>query len=122
LMFLQRHRRIQGLNGFCRIRLALHLENYLREKARSNQQLGGRIKGSSRLTEADRIDVRREIARVAGVSVGNVSKVKRILSGAIPEVLFALTAGEISINWAWLLVRGAPPDQQEVLDRYLQAK
>jgi len=122
LMFLQRHRRIQGLNAFCRIRVALHLEADLREKARSNQQLGGRNKGSSRLTEAGRVDVRRETARVAGVSVGNVSKVKRILSGAITEVLFALTAGEISINWAWLLVRGAPQDQQEVLERYLQAK
>jgi len=122
VLFLQRHRRIPGLNAFCRISLALELEPYLRQKARSNQQLGGRMKGSSILTKAECVDVRREIARVAGASPGNVSKVKRILASAAPALLAALMADEVSINWAWLLVREPAQDQQEALDSYRQTK
>ncbi len=75
---LYRHQRVQGLNAFCRILLALDLEPWLREQARLNQSDGGRTKGSSILTEAERVDVRSEIAASAGVSVGNVTKVKQI--------------------------------------------
>jgi hypothetical protein len=77
-LLLQRHRRSAGLNAYCRILLALDLERSLREQARSNQRTGGLSKGSSNLTEAYRLDVRHEIARVAGVSAGNVTKVKKI--------------------------------------------
>ena len=70
---LQKHRRSNGLNDFSRILLALELEPWFKEKARSNQRAGGRNKGSSKLTEAERLDVRSEIAAAAGVSVGNVS-------------------------------------------------
>jgi hypothetical protein len=59
---LHKHRRSNGLNDFCRILLAMDLEPWFREKARSHQQAGGRNKGSSKLTEAGRLDVRREIA------------------------------------------------------------
>ena len=47
------------------------------ETARQNQRVGGQNKGSSTLPEADRLDVRFAIASTAGVSVGNVSKVKQ---------------------------------------------
>src|SRR5205085_67717 len=73
---LQRHRRAYALNDFCRILLALDLEPWFKEKARSSQQAGGQDKGSSKLTKAERLDVRSEIAAAAGVSAGNVSKVK----------------------------------------------
>jgi hypothetical protein len=52
-----------------------------------NWLAGGQNKGSSKLTEAERLDVRREIAAAAGVSVGNVSKVKRLKVTAHPELL-----------------------------------
>ena len=99
---LRRHRRSNGLNDCCRILLALDLEPWLKDKARSNQRTGGQNKGSSNLTEANRLDVRREIACAAGVSVGNVTKVKQLLKTAHPEVLEALRAGEISIHRASL--------------------
>jgi hypothetical protein len=56
------------------------------------------------LTEADKVDVRAEIAAAAGVSGGNISKVKSLLSDAIPDVLEALREGEVSIHRAstWL--------------------
>jgi hypothetical protein len=42
------------------------------------------------LTEAGRLDVRNEIARIAGVSVGNVTKVKQLTTTAHLDILKAL--------------------------------
>jgi hypothetical protein len=89
------------MNDFVRILLALDLEPWFKEKARSNQQAGGRSKGSSKLTEAERLDVRSEIAAAAGVSVGNVSKVKQLIMTAQPELVQALRSREVSIRRAW---------------------
>jgi hypothetical protein len=99
---LQKHRRSNGLNDFTRILLALELELWFKEKARSNQRSGGLNKGSSNLTEADRLDVRAGIAAAAGVSVGNVTKVKQVIMIASPELQEALRNGELSIHRAWL--------------------
>src|SRR5712692_2813493 len=52
---LQMHRRSNGLNAFSRILLAQELEPWFREKARSNQRAGGQNKGSSNLTEAEKL-------------------------------------------------------------------
>jgi hypothetical protein len=110
---LQKHRRSNGLNPFSRILLALELESWLREQARSNQQAGGQNRGSSKLSEADRLDVRARIAAAAGASAGNVSKVKHLLSAAQPELLQALREGEVSIHRAslWLLAPATQLDQ-----------
>lgn len=104
LWLIQKHQRSSRLNDFNRIVLALELEPWFKSRARSNQRLGGQIKGSSSLTEADKVDVRAEIAAAAGVSVGNISKVKGLISNAIPDVLEALRDGEVSIHRAssWL--------------------
>jgi len=98
---LLRHCRSNGLNDFCRIRLALDLEPCFKEKALSHQRLGGRMKGSSNLTEDAAVDVRKKIATAAAVSVGNVTKVKQLIGTAHPELLEALRAGEVSIHRAW---------------------
>jgi hypothetical protein len=92
---LQKHRRSNGLNDFSRILLALDLEPWFKEKARSNQRAGGHNKGSSKLTEAERLDVRSEIAAAAGVSVGNLSKVKQLMMTAQPELLQPLRSREV---------------------------
>ena len=60
---LERHRRSNGLNDFIRILLALELEPWLKNKARLNQQIGGQDKGSSKLTEAETVDVRDRFRR-----------------------------------------------------------
>lgn len=52
---IRSHQRFAGFNDFDRILLALELEPLFREQARSNQQLGGQLKGSSNLSEADRL-------------------------------------------------------------------
>jgi hypothetical protein len=115
---LQRHRRSNGLNNFCRILLALELEPCSRERALSNQRLGGQNKGSSRLTDAERVDVRREIADAAGVSLGNVTKVKQLVGTAYYELLEALRSGEISIHRAWKWRMESPERQIDALRSY----
>ena len=119
---LERHRRSSGLNDFIRILLALELEPWLKNKARLNQQIGGQDKGSSKLTEAETVDVRSEIASVAGVSVGNVSKVKQLIGTAPPELVTALRNGEIRIHRAWLWSRESPQKQREELWIYQSKK
>jgi hypothetical protein len=115
---LQKHRRSTGMNDFVRILLALDLEPWFKEKARSNQQAGGRSKGSSKLTEAERLDVRSEIAAAAGVSVGNVSKVKQLIMTAQPELVQALRSREVSIHRAWGWSKASPEQQREELRFY----
>jgi hypothetical protein len=112
---IHRHSRSRGMNAFNRIVLALDLEQALRERARSNQQAGGQNKGSSSLTEADKLDVRSEIAALAGVSVGNVAKVKQLARTAHPAVVQALRNEEISIHRAWLWSKESQNEQQEAL-------
>jgi hypothetical protein len=107
---IQTHRRTSGLKDFVRILLALELETWFQAQARSNQKRGGQMKASSNLTEADKLDVRSEIAAVAGVSTGNVSKAKQLLLHAHPELLRALHEGEVSIHRAWIWLQ--KPAQQ----------
>ena len=112
---LERHLGSNRLNDFCRILLARELEPWFKKKALANQTAGGENKGSSKLTEAERVDVTAKIAEAADVSVGNISKVKQLLMTAIPEILQALRRREISIHRAWLLSKEPPANQREEL-------
>lgn len=101
---LQNHCRPEWLNDFSRIQLALDLEPWFQEKARINQSNGGKNKGSSKLTEDRRIDCRKQIAALASVSTGNVTKVKQILdSPRALRLTETLRPSEISIHRAWTL-------------------
>jgi hypothetical protein len=114
---LQKLRPSRGVNNFCRILLALELEHGLKHRAHANQRHGGLRKGSSNLTEAERLDVRSEIAAAAGVSTGNVNKVKQILTDARPELILALRTSEVSIHRAWCWLK-EPDRQAEHLDLF----
>ena len=76
VVLVRKHRRSQGMNDFIRIVLALDIEPYLKDQAFLNRQAGGRLKGLSKLTQAQKVNSRAEVAQV---SVGNVHKVKYIL-------------------------------------------
>jgi hypothetical protein len=115
LWLLHLHCRSDGLNQFCRILLAQELEYPTRARALSNQKRGGRNKGLSMLTEAERVDVRSRIAARARASVGNVSKVQQLTLTAIPELLAALRNRGVSINRGWLLSKKSPPQQVKEL-------
>jgi len=106
LRLIRSHQRSVGFNEFIRILLALELEPWFRQQAKMNQVCGGRLKGSSNLTEAQLIDVRARVAKAAGVSTSNVSSVKKIVSTGIPEIITALKRRETTIHrasqWAGL--------------------
>jgi ParB-like chromosome segregation protein Spo0J len=102
---IRRNRKGNSFNDFTRTLLALELEPSLRERARFNQKVGGQNKGSSNLPEAQKLDVRSEIAKIAGVSVGNVTKVKKLLHEGSVELQDAVRQGELSIHRAWLSLR-----------------
>jgi hypothetical protein len=113
-VILNKHRRSAGWNDYNRIRMAARLKDVVRRRARANQQAGGHLKGSSKLTEAN---VRKEIATAAGVCEGNVTKVDQ-LCNADPEVLKALATGEIRIHRAWLWRQLARQQQRERLRQH----
>jgi len=98
---IQHHRASEGLNDFCRIVMALELEPCFRERSRRAGPTTGAKKPSSNLTNDEHRDVRKAIARVAGVSTGNVTKVKQLLSTVIQETRGRLLWGEVSIHRAW---------------------
>jgi len=81
---IQSHSPSKGFNGFSRCLLALDLEPSLQERARVNQQIGGQGKSSSHLTEAQKLDVRSEIAAVASVSTRSLTK-ETSRSGCTPH-------------------------------------
>jgi hypothetical protein len=113
-MILNKHRRSPGWNDYSRIRMASRLKDGFRKLARSNQQAGGRFKGSSNLTQAS---VRKQIADAAGVCEGNVNKYDQLLNSE-PRVRDALARGEIRIHRAWLWRRLSAQQQQEELRLY----
>jgi hypothetical protein len=110
LWIIQHSRRDQDLNPYHRIVLALDYDPSFRERARENQRLGGQFKGSTTLPEAQAIDCRREIARLAGVSEGTLAKVRRLLQVGCPELLEALREEEVSIHRASVWLRN--PEKQ----------
>lgn len=75
-------------------------------------------KGSPKLTEAETVDVRQEIAAAAGVSVGTLSHVKQPLQTVDPAVRQALSNGEIKINRAWRWSKESRSCQRESLRFY----
>jgi len=102
-------------NDFIRIRLALKLEGALQQRALTNMQTGGKYKGSATLPKAAQIDVRGQIAAIAGAGGRNVSKVKEILDKGHPRILGELANGSISINRAHQFCRLPFAKQLEAL-------
>ena len=120
LFMLDKDRRSDRLNDFCRILLALQLAPHWRARARQHQAGAGKL--PSKLTKAGPIDVRAKIARAAGVGAGNVTKVTQLLETATPEVREALRRGEIRIHRAWQWRQLEPDRQNEQLHQYRHRK
>ena len=98
---IERHSTSNRLNAFCRIMLALRLEPYFRAWTQRQQRAERAHARTSNLTNPDRVDVRADIAKVAGVSTGNVTKVKQLLDTVIPATRDQLRQGAVSIHKAW---------------------
>src|SRR5581483_2692697 len=107
-----------GLNDFACIRLALTKEPYFEQKARENMCVGGKYKGSTNLSRADHVEVRRRVADLAHTGVGNVAKVKAILQSCHPAIVAALEHGVLSIHRAWLWCKLPKSQQKEEFARW----
>jgi hypothetical protein len=116
ILFHYRSRR--GWNNFVRIRLALTLEPLVCQKALDNMRAGGKQKGLANLPDLERIDVRQQIATVAGVGARNVGNVKTILQVAHPRIIEALTDGTLTINGAVQFCKSPRNEQLEQLIRH----
>jgi hypothetical protein len=112
------HRTRRRWNSFVLIRLALTLEPHFQQKALDNMRTGGKFKGSTNLSKADRIEVRREIANAAGTGTGNVDKVKAILRSAHPNIIAALQNGSLRIHRAWKWRKFPKSQQKEEFANY----
>jgi len=95
------HRPSSGLSLFSRIAMARDLAKSFKGKALQHQHAGGKSKGSSKLTEAQKVEVRKELAAAAGVSVGTLSHALEVLKNGDQEIVRALCNGEIKIDRAW---------------------
>jgi hypothetical protein len=119
---LTHHQRRTGWNDFIRIRLALTLEPHLQQRAVDNMRAGGRFKDSANLPEARHIDVREEIASVAGVCSRNVSDVKALLKVAHPRLIEALKDSTLRIYRATQFCKLPRAQQLEEFVRYSEER
>jgi hypothetical protein len=115
---LRYHQPRHAWNAFVRISMALRLKFDLQQRALDNMRAGGKCKGSTNLPKADRVDVRHEIAKLAGTGTGNVSEVEAIVARAHPNILVALQNGLLSIHQAWKWCKLSKTQQKEEFARY----
>lgn len=116
------HRPSKGFTGYCRSLLALDLEPRLRERARLNQQIGGQKKEASNLTEAQKIDSRSEMAVIANISTGSLTKAKQVAIDGAVVIQDATRSGEISVHRAWQWSRLPHQRQREQLEEFRSRK
>jgi hypothetical protein len=104
----------RNLSPYERTRLALRLEEAIKERAKANM-VKGTNQHSPKQNSAEAsnpIETREEIAKLAGVSRDTVDKVKQIEKSAAPEIKEALANGEISINKAHLTVKAKKEEEE----------
>ena len=90
----------RNLSNFQRASLALEMKPMLAEQAKLNQGTRTDIcqKSDKGLTP---IDVKKELAKEAGVSHDTIAKVEKILAVANEDIKAQVLAGEVSINEAY---------------------
>jgi hypothetical protein len=123
LQFIISHHQPQsGWNKYIRICLTLKLEPYFQQRARDNMRAGGKYKGLANLPEAQHINVRQEIARVAGVGARSVSNIKTIREIAHPRLEEALRDGTLTIDRAIQFCKLPRAEQLEQFIRYSEER
>ena len=119
---LTHHQPWRGWNAFVRIRLAMTLTPHFQQRALDNMRTGGKYKGSADLPEAQHIDVREQIAGIAGAGARNVGNVKVILKYAHPRLIDALRDTRLTINRAIQLCKLPRSEQLEQFIRYCEER
>ncbi len=97
---LTHHQARRGWNAFVRTCLALTVKPLFQKRAIDNMRAGGKYKGWANLPEVQTIEVRQEVANVAGVSARTVTNVETLLKLAHPRLKQALQDATLTINRA----------------------
>ena len=109
----------RNLSNYQRSVLALELEEVFSKKAKENQQGGqGGVLLKQKSAEANPIETRKELSKVASVSHDTISKVKKIQEKAPQEVKAKLATGEVSINAAYKEIK--KEEKKEQRDKKIQ--
>lgn len=110
----------RNLTPFNRTELALQMESTIAEMAHQNKSAyGGNQHQSghlSNLTEVQPVNTRKELARIAETSAGNIYKVKQVLNDAPDAIKDKARSGDISIHRASLLSNAMKAQPQPVID------
>jgi hypothetical protein len=123
LAFILDHHQMQrGWNDFVRIRLVLTLKPHFQQRALDNMRAGGKYKGLANLPDAHHVDVRQELADMAGVCPRNVGNVETLLKIAHPTLIEALGNGTLKINRAMELCKLPQSAQLEEFIRYSEER
>lgn len=115
-LILENARSRNYLNPFCRFALALTLVEPLAAQARENRVLGGRKKQLAKLPKDQKIDVRKEVARLAGSGERNVGKAQLVLKRGIDRLKTMAREGTISIDAAAKLAEMSGEQQRYELE------
>lgn len=113
---LHRHKRRVGWIVFCRIMVALELEPKLRREALANQIAGGQNKVLSNLTKVQEKHVRSQLAKLADTCEAYIDYAKQLRNQADDSILRALERGEVTIHWAWNLLKRPKCAQRDILE------
>jgi len=113
----------RNLSTYIRGDLSTKLEEFFREKAKDNLKLAGKLYGEnhSKVQEPcqisdnplkpkiEKVDTKKELSKLSGISYDTIYKIKEIKTSAPSEILSdlekKLISGEISINQAHKFVR-----------------
>tara|TARA_R100001015_G_C4620740_1_gene177762 strand:+ start:50 stop:1186 length:1137 start_codon:yes stop_codon:yes gene_type:complete len=113
----------RNLSNYQRSVLALQLEEVFSKKAKENQKGGqGGLLLKQNSSEANPIETRNELAKVANVSHDTIAKVKKIQEKATEEVKAKLSTGEVSINAAYQDIKKEEKKEEriEVIQKQIQ--
>ena len=102
----------RNLKAYDRSKLALKMKPLIAEKAKGKQILGGEDKVCQKSDKP--IDTKKEIAKIAGVSHDTITKVEKIESAAVAEIIKLVKNDEISINQAEKAARLNSECQKEI--------
>ena len=90
----------RNLSPYDRSLLALKLKPLITEKAKANQVRSTENRVCQK-SDKQKVDTKKELAKVAGVSHDTIHKVEKIEAEATPQVKEAVRQGKLSINQAY---------------------
>jgi DNA modification methylase/ParB-like chromosome segregation protein Spo0J len=115
----------RNLSNYQRSVLALQLEEVFSVKAKENLKASGENFGKGLQKSAkpiEKVDTRKELAKVANVSHDTIAKVKKIEAVATPEVKAQLSTGELSINQAYQEIKKEENKEQRLIKESIEYK